>query len=300
MENRAHALVAGLFVILFIGAVIAVALWFNDDTVKRNQYVIATNHSVTGLSAQAAVHYRGVNIGKVDRIYFNPENMQQVLIDIAVDQSITLKKSVYARLNYQGVTGLAYIQLNDDGVTIEPIGEDEQIPMHLSLLEEVAGSGQDLLSNVNNLTKKLNALLDDKTQTQISQILGNIETGTQHFDNIAGEMQPILSSLSGLTAETNDLVRHLNQLLVEVNQVVVNIHKQGGIIDNIAQSIEEFSVTLPELREVSSGVARNSKNLDRVLSQLERNPQGLLFGNPAPRPGPGEAGFVAPTEMTPQ
>ena len=300
MENRAHALVAGLFVIFFVGAVIAVALRFSGETVERNQYIVATDHSVTGLSAQAAVHYRGVNIGKVEHIYFDPENMQRILIDIVVNRNIGLKKSVYARLNYQGVTGLAYIQLDDDGIAVEPIKHDTRIPMRRSLLEEVAGSGQDLLSNVNKLTKKLNTLLDGKTQAQISNILGNIETGTEHFDGIASEVQPALSSLSGLTRETSGLVKHLNKLLTEVNQVVVSIHGQGGIIDNISQSIEEFSVTLPELREVGSGVARNSKNLDRVLSQFEKNPQSLLFGHPAPQPGPGEVGFVAPSETIAQ
>lgn len=59
MENRSHALAAGLFVILMTLAVISVAVWFGGETVKRDRYLLVSEVPVTGLNPQAAVRYRG-------------------------------------------------------------------------------------------------------------------------------------------------------------------------------------------------------------------------------------------------
>lgn len=294
MENRAHALAAGIFVIVLSITVLAVAMWFGGDTIQRKNYLVVTKESVTGLNPQSAVHYRGVNIGKVESIQFDPENLHQILINISIDQNIALSKSIFAQLGYQGVTGLAYIQLNDDGIEYEHFPEDTYIPMRRSLFDEVAGSGQDLLSNVNILVKKMQDLLNEQNKTQISQILQNIEKATRNFDGIANHLQPVLSSFTELTTESNTLVKNLDQLLNEINLTATNANQKGGLFDNLSQSTQELAAIIPELRKVSSSIANNSQNLDRVLQQLEENPQSLLLGRPATLPGPGEDGFTSP------
>ena len=58
MENKAHALVAGLFTLLLAVAAILIALWFNHDKVGRVPYEMVTKHSIPGLNPQAAVRYQ--------------------------------------------------------------------------------------------------------------------------------------------------------------------------------------------------------------------------------------------------
>jgi phospholipid/cholesterol/gamma-HCH transport system substrate-binding protein len=294
VENRAHALIAGLFVIFLSAAILIAATWINGNSIQRNNYLVVSNESITGLNPQAAVHYRGVNIGKVEKINFDSENRNQILIEIAIDQKINLTKNVYAQLGYQGVTGLAFIQLNDDSTESEPLPSDGRIPMRRSLLDEVTGSGQDLLGNINELVLKMQNLLGQQNQIQITNILQNIEKATRNFEGIANHTQPLLTSFTELTTETSTLVRHIDELLEEINDVMINANQQGGILDNLSQSTQELAVTIPELRKVTSGITRNSHNLDRVLKQLEENPQSLLFGRSPSLPGPGEAGFVEP------
>ena len=71
---------------------------------------------------------------------------------------------------------------------------------------------------------------------------------------------------------------------------------QGGAIDSLAQTAGELSETMQKLRDVTEGLTRNSKSVDRVLLQLEEQPRSLLFGRTPPPPGPGEDGFVPPGE----
>lgn len=296
MENRAHALVAGLFVIFLSIAIALVAMRFSGSNIQHNAYLVVTKESVSGLNPQSAVHYRGVNIGKVENIEFDPDNLRQILIHILINENVILSKSIYAQLGYQGVTGLAYIQLNDDGIDNEQLPSDAHIPMRRSLLDEVTGSGQDLLSNVNQLVLKMHQLLDDQNQTQVAKILQNIEKATRNFDGVAGHLQPVLKSFTELTIESATLVKHLDQLLSEINLALAKANQKEGIIDSLSQSAQELATTIPELHKVSNSIVRNSNNLDRVLHQLEENPQSLIFGRSPASPGPGETGFMSPAE----
>ena len=68
MENRAHALAAGLFTLLLGIGVLLAAQWFSRDNYEKVQYTLVSNHSVSGLNVQAAVRLRGVEVGKVESI----------------------------------------------------------------------------------------------------------------------------------------------------------------------------------------------------------------------------------------
>jgi phospholipid/cholesterol/gamma-HCH transport system substrate-binding protein len=74
MENKAHALAAGVFV-LFVGAMlVALAMWLTRDTGVRHIYEMSTREAVSGLQSQAAVRYRGIDVGKVAHIGFDPQS----------------------------------------------------------------------------------------------------------------------------------------------------------------------------------------------------------------------------------
>ncbi|MCJ7838631.1 MAG: MlaD family protein, partial [Burkholderiales bacterium] len=113
MENRAHALAAGLFTLVLGAALAAVALWFSKDDIKLIPYVMTTSSSVTGLKVEAPVRYRGVDVGKVDEIVIDAANSGRVQIRIGVREGTPITSSTYAQLGYQGITGLAYVLLGD-------------------------------------------------------------------------------------------------------------------------------------------------------------------------------------------
>lgn len=301
MENRAHALAAGLFVILLSMAVAAVAVWFSGETVVRDRYLLVSEVPVTGLNPQAAVRYRGVSVGKVEDIRLDPENAHFILVRIAVDREVPLTKNTYAQLGYQGLTGLAFVQLNDDGKHVERIQTDPdnpaRIPLRPSALDNIADAGQHLLSNANELAERLNTLLGEQNQTRISHILENVEGASGRFDSIAGQLQPGLKALPELAAEASVTLRRASQLMTDLNQIVVKINQQGGTVDSLSQTAEELADTLPKLRDASHGITRNTRSADRVLLQLEEQPRSLLFGRLPLPPGPGENGFIPPQSL---
>ncbi|SEO76590.1 MlaD family protein [Nitrosovibrio sp. Nv6] len=300
MENRAHALAAGLFVILLSAAVAVAAMWFSGDTMTRDKYLLVSEFPVTGLNSQATVRYRGVTVGKVENIRLDPQDSHTILIRIAVDRDLPLTRNTYAQLGYQGLTGLAYVQLNDEGGEAERLetdGDDlAQIPLRPSTLDSITNSGQRLLSNANGLVERLTLLLNDQNRTRFEHILENTESVTGRLHGVVSQLEPGLKTLPGLAADASSVLQHTDQLVLDLNQITAKLNQQGGTIDSFAQTAGELTATMHKLREATEGIKRNSRNVDRVLLQLEEQPRSLLFGRLPPPPGPGEEGFVPPGE----
>ncbi len=302
MENRAHALAAGLFVMILSLAVAAVALWFSGDTTARDKYLIVSESPVTGLNAQATVRYRGVTVGKVENIRLDPEKSQTVLIRIGVDKNLPLTKEVYAQLGYQGLTGLAFVQLNDEDNQAERLetstGNPARIPLRPSALDGIADAGQRLLGKANGLMDRLNMLLGEQNQTHFSHILENTASATGRLNSVVSQLEPGLRALPGLAADANSVLKHTGQLVMNLNDISTRINEHGGPIDGLSQTAGELTDTLHKLRETTEGITRNTRGVDRVLLQLEEQPRSLLFGRSPPPPGPGEEGFVPPQETS--
>ncbi|SOD42269.1 MlaD family protein [Nitrosovibrio sp. Nv4] len=300
MENRAHALAAGLFVILLTAAVAVAAMWFSGDTMTRDKYLLVSEFPVTGLNSQATVRYRGVTVGKVENIRLDPQDPHTILIRIAVDRDLPLTKNAYAQLGYQGLTGLAYVQLNDEGGEAERLetdGDDlAQIPLRPSTLDSITNSGQRLLSNANGLVERLNVLLNDQNRTRFEHILENTESVTGRLRGVVSQLEPGLKTLPELAADASSVLQHTDQLVLDLNQITAKLNQQGGTIDSFAQTAGELTATMHKLREATEGIKRNSRSVDRVLLQLEEQPRSLLFGRLPPPPGPGEDGFAPPGE----
>ncbi|MDP3335190.1 MAG: MlaD family protein, partial [Rhodoferax sp.] len=113
MENKSHALAAGLFVVFVSALLVALAVWLTRDTRQLRSYELAGQVNLSGLQPQANVRYQGVPVGKVTGIRLDPQTRGQVLVRIAVDELAPISATTFATLAYQGVTGLAFIQLDD-------------------------------------------------------------------------------------------------------------------------------------------------------------------------------------------
>jgi phospholipid/cholesterol/gamma-HCH transport system substrate-binding protein len=115
MGRENHALITGLFLIALVAASTAVVFWMGTMNQQRNLYVVSTRASVSGLNPESTVFYRGIAVGKVLKVQFDPLDSGTILVPIEVDKNIVLRKGVYASLRLKGVTGLTQIQLEDSG-----------------------------------------------------------------------------------------------------------------------------------------------------------------------------------------
>lgn len=307
MENRAYAIAVGLFTLLLGSGVVFLVMWFSGDTEKRDTYRLESRFAVTGLNIQAPVRFRGVEVGRVESIAFEDKAARSILIAVSVKSDTPITRGTYAQLGSQGVTGLAYVILDDEGDKPERLSpadsEKTRIPVRQSFFDEVAGSGKNLVADANEVARRLRALLNEKNQAQLMRTLGGLETATRGVADIARKLDPAIRNMPAVTdearkafARADTLLANMNTLTTELVQRVDTLERVSKGADQVggaAQSLSGAAVgeTLPRINALLEELARNSRNLDRLLVELGDQPASLIFGRPGVAPGPGEAGF---------
>lgn len=307
MENRAYAIAVGLFTLLLGSGVVFIVMWFSGDTEKRDTYRLESRFAVTGLNIQAPVRFRGVEVGRVESIAFEDKAARSILIDVSVKRDTPITRGTYAQLGSQGVTGLAYVILDDDGDKPERLSpadsEKTRVPVRQSFFDDVAGSGKLLISDANEVARRLRILLDEKNQAQLMRTLGGLEAATRGIAEAARKLEPAIRNMPAVTddarkafARADTLLANMNKLSTELVQRVdtlERVSKGAEQVGGAAQSLSGAAVddTLPRINALLEELARNSRNLDRLLVELSEQPASLVFGRPGVAPGPGEAGF---------
>lgn len=309
MENRAHALMAGMFVVLLGVALALIALWFSGEGARDKHYLLVSGASVSGLNPQASVRFRGVEVGKVESIKLNEKNSRQTLIRIAVDPTLPVTRGTFAQLRYKGITGLAYVELNDDGTSPALLATSEESPglikMRASLLDELGTSGQELVTNLTELAQRLNAALSDRNQKYLTEALKNVEAATARFVVLEDALMPTVKQLPRTVGKISTAVDSADKFFSDATNVVGQLKSSVKSIDRMAASAERLGLagetvsaeilqnTLPRVHDLVIDVSRTSRSLEELARDLNTRPQSLIFGKEAPLPGPGENGFNA-------
>ena len=307
MENRAHALAAGLFTLVLGAALAAVALWFAKDDLRLVPYALVTASSVTGLKVEAPVRYRGVDVGKVDEIGIDAANGGHVRIRIGVREGTPITKSTYAQLGFQGVTGLAYVLLGDDGKSKDALqsspAEVAMIRMKPSLMDD----GENLFASFIEITDKVNHLLDDENQGRVRRTLAGLEAVTERAGAVTKKLGPSLDAMPALIVEAKHLaadarssIRKADQLIGSVNGFALKLDERVDTLTHAVAGVAEVGVTaravgdetMPRMNVLIDDLSKETHALGRVINTLGEHPQSFVFGAPPGSPGPGEPGFT--------
>ncbi|QNP47121.1 MlaD family protein [Diaphorobacter aerolatus] len=327
MENKSHALAAGIFVIVVVALLAGLGLWLTRDKTDYQVFELSSKESVTGLQPQAAVRYKGVAVGKVQSVGFDPEATGNILIRIAVNENAPISKTTFATLGYQGVTGLAHVQLDDADAPLEPVppGADgiPRLPLQSSQFSQIAEQIPNIMVQVNDATRKLNTLLGDENQKNFSNALvqlgdaaTNVNVLVKRLDNtVATKLDPALATMPVLAKDAQQTLASLRaagnsaaSAASDIGKTVRGLSEEGGPVREIANSAQSLSaaadrfgrVTLPRLNRAADETGRAAHRLGRTADNISDNPQSLIYGNGAGSAGPGEPGFVAPAGAAPQ
>jgi len=310
MENKSHALIAGIFTLLLLAAAVVIGMWFNRDKVNWVPYEIATKLSVPGLNPQAVVRYRGLDIGRVDDIMFDPRVPGQLLIHFRVKPDTPVTQSTFSMLGYQGVTGIAYIQLDDDGSLPTRVRSDKKnvarIPLRPSLLDKLQNRGLVIMEQSAELTRRFNVLLSADNQKIILDAFNHVSHAAKAVETIPQRLQPTLDQLPQLTAQGKQTLAQVSQLAQQasalgatLNQTAIELSAPNGPIKRISSATEQVGSVADHLEVDVLPLAHDARttlhSVNRAVDGLNQHPQSILFGKSAATPGPGEPGFSAPS-----
>jgi phospholipid/cholesterol/gamma-HCH transport system substrate-binding protein len=327
MENKAHAIAAGAFVIMVAALLVGLAVWLTRDTTERRAYELVSAYGVTGLQPQAGVRYKGVLVGRVTDIKLDDEKVGNVRVGLAVDVNAPITKSTFATLGFQGITGLAYVQLDDSGESQEALETSNKkparIPMRANVFSRLSEQGTGLMNQVVEVGTKVNQLLEPKNQkvmidaiAQIGQAATSMRQLAQRADSVlqtqsadlnlpqlGREASTTLQAMKATSERLGLATEAMRKSAEEFKAVSVRMNEPGGTLEKIAHGADALAATnqtlnatlVPRLNRVADETARTVRQVNRTVEGVNENPQSLILGRGAAAPGPGEAGFSPPT-----
>ncbi|MEO8121787.1 MAG: MlaD family protein [Rhodoferax sp.] len=316
MENKSHALAAGTFVLLLLALLVALAVWLTRDNRQMRAYELTSMGAVTGLQPQAAVRFKGVNVGKVTAIRFDPQALGQVLVRIAIDDQAPITQSTFATLGFQGVTGLAFVQLDDKGESKVALATSDEtpgrIPMHPGLMSKLSDQGERILLQLEETSRNVNLLLAPANQQRLMGAIDNMGQAAASIKQLSTGADKVLPQLvkdANVTLKTmQDTSERVGDSADEARAsarafrtVTERMSAPGGTLDKLAEGMGTLgaigqtlnTATLPRVNRAVDDAARTARQLSRAAGSVNDNPQSLLYGNGPIAPGPGETGFSA-------
>jgi len=320
MEPKVNYLMVGLFLVLLGVATLVGILWLSRTDYRGvyDRYYTYMEESVSGLSRDSYVKYRGVDVGRVKEIVLDPANPESVRLELDLLRGTPIKEDTVAVLETQGLTGITTVNLRGGSRASPPLKAKpgEKFPVIKSEPSFLAQLRQNLLgmmaheqlpallTNLNALTQEARGVVDAQSRSDLKRILADLAQVTRaianqkkelataiekaaaamdHFAALGKKLDERIPHLLDQTSENLNALRALTAAIARTNESLNSTlaDSHNGITQFSTQTLPETSLLVAEFRQLTA-------SLQRLANELEREPNALIFGRSAPIKGPGE------------
>lgn len=264
----------------FIGYVIGARVM-----VKKVNYYTVFSESVEGLTRGAKVMLNGIDIGRVTKIYVNPDTLHQVIVRFEVTEGTPIKTGT--RVNLTGgisLTGIRYLLLSGGDVHESDLPPESLVPAGVSFLESVTGQAEELAVKVETALNQTNKLLADENVNHLTSAIAHLDSVMIVAHAIVkenrGPIAQVPKDLDSLVKETHQFVssfkdenvaKKLSTALSAIDSQMVNLDLAGmaASMDKASRSIELLT------RRVDMTVYRNQDDLNNAVHELRSAMENL-------------------------
>lgn len=292
MENRINYIIVGIFVFLISIGLAAFVFWLEKYDVKEGvtYYKTFMKESVSGLTREASVKYRGVDVGIVETIRINPENSEEVELLLRVKKETPIKEDMVVKLKSYGLTGLAYIEI-ESGSKESPFlnsqnGEIPVIKSAPSIFTKLNESLPDIAQKLSTALGKIDILLNEDNVANIQESISNIKEISLYIKNYRDKIDILVDKSMVMEEKAISSFNKVADAADEVKQMVTGIEKSLQRGDYNLREIS--SATFEQTRELLDELNILTVELEEVAISIQRSPRDLFFKQTIPKLGPGE------------
>jgi phospholipid/cholesterol/gamma-HCH transport system substrate-binding protein len=300
MYERTNYLAVGVFILVSAVALVAVGFWVSGagKTVPTTQYTVIFERDVNGLSEGSPVRYLGVDVGEVTAIELFRAEETAVEVRIEVDRTTPVDAGTYASLGYQGITGVAFINLAEEA------GENAQLEATAGLdypviqtrdvgIAALLNSAPEIVTRINNVLGDIDTLFSEENLSAASQTLENLErlTGAlaeqrQALAALPGRMnesldklQNTLDAVAEFTEEAKPELLLAAQNLRQSTETLVNVTGQveQWLVDNDAAVDSFLADGLGETAALMTDTRETMRELEKLGAELRSDPSRVIY-----------------------
>ncbi|WP_293868806.1 MCE family protein [uncultured Alsobacter sp.] len=275
METRANYALIGLFTLAVIAAAFGFVFWFSgkDASAKLVTYRVVFNGSVSGLSRGSLVLYNGLRVGEVTSLQLQADDPSKVVARIDVDATTPMNVDTRARLEFQGLTGVASIQLSGGRPGSPPLQspDGKQPPViyaDRSDFQDLLESAQRLAKRADDVLAKADSLFADNAGS-ISRTVKNVETFSDALAQNSQGVAQFLSSTGNAADKIASLSQDLQKLTENIDRIVRGVNPDD--VKNVVSNLQDItSAVAAEKAKISQIIADASTLTSRLSGTSEK------------------------------
>ncbi|MBL8690140.1 MAG: MCE family protein [Rhodospirillaceae bacterium] len=313
METRAHNVLIGAFVLLFVAAMFVFIVWLAKTRGDGDKafYDIVFTDSVSGLAVGGDVRFNGIKVGAITRIAIDHENPSRVRVTVEMGDDVPVRQDSTASMQLQGITGVTFVQISggtqaSPRIPPTPDYPYPEIRSRPSQIAELVDQLPKLLERSTQLVDRGNAILDDENRKNLAAALSDLRQITQSMAGRADALAKAIDELSSASTGVTELVRRSNRVAEElsatmsvargtlagadqlidgeVRETVAAIGKvakdAARLLGDNRESLDAFTADgLTEFRRFIEEARQLVQNLGRVATKIEDNPSQVFFGS---------------------
>jgi phospholipid/cholesterol/gamma-HCH transport system substrate-binding protein len=318
MARKASKFMIGLFVTVGVSIGLIAVIWIGAFKYfeKGATYVTFFNESVQGLQVDSAVKYRGVEVGRVEKIRVAPDS-KLIEVVMKIDLRGELEREYVAQLKAAGITGIVFIELNrkepGEPNLSPPITFASEYPMVASKpsdMSQIVSSVQVILEDLKKIDTagissqiKSTLTVVEATVDNLNRVIGTVENALAkgRLEDLLMEVKNSLSKIQHLVSNAENELQglelaktgaHLETTTAriekivssgEIEKILAEAHETVAKLNQVIEGLDRRSVAVTnDIKVTSENLKRASESLEMLVERIYASPSDLLFGQPPP------------------
>jgi len=295
VAKKTSSFLVGLFVTLGLALGTVLVIWVGASRYFEpgNRYVTYFDESVQGLQKDSTVKYRGVDVGRVDRIRVAPDNYL-VEVVMKIDLTEDIRKGMAAELKSAGITGIMFVELArvapGEKVSTPKITfatEYPVIPSRISTMQRVFAQVEEVMEKMKAVdfegvsdqfkaTGKAAERFFDGPRTRA--LVENLERTTRRIDETVARVDNILSGerlakvVDAIEADLDAVGRLAAKLSKEIEDARIP-DRSAEAKQALAEAHALFADARRELKEMR--LAESGQSAARISGEMEGELQAM-------------------------
>jgi phospholipid/cholesterol/gamma-HCH transport system substrate-binding protein len=231
---------------------------------STSKYYYAVYERVDGLLPSSPVMVRGLQVGLVDNVYFNPDNPKELIVKFIVQsKELKIPKGSEARIFSADLFGTKAVQLiltdNSEFITK---GDTLTSSIQISIGDEINETVKPLKIKVESLVESLDSVLvvvqhifNNKTQKGLISSFESINSSIKNFEHTSVELDALV------TGERN----RLSRIFENVESITKNFKANNEKLSNVFSNLDKITNDV-----AASNVKQTMLSLEKSLSDLSK------------------------------
>lgn len=292
-KTRAQNIRLGIFITISVSVLLLLVGYYTTRQFFEKTdtyYVVFHDLSVSGLEVGSPVKYLGINVGTISDITIDPENVQDIILELSLKPSTPVKEDTRADIISVGITGLKSIEIRAGSNKADPLPVGGYINAGSSMAEEITGKAEVIAQKAERVLNNLQLFTDPENLSKFTDLANQLSSLTRQTERtilgvdslISENRSTIKLSIENVAEASNTLknsaemlnstVLFVNQLLESdtVTDILVNTRKltQELSRSDVTAMVENISSVAAETSELLS---RLNRDYDMKSEELNRN-----------------------------